>query len=390
MADHQTKPVGNSLAIVWRTLFLTMVLTPFFLGCEFKTGQEQEVESQTEQKIPEVEVYTVKNEEVPLISEQPGRTVAFNSAEVRPQVNGIVLKRKFKEGTLVEEGEELYEIDSAVYQANYDKAAANLKNLERTMERAKELHPTGAMSLQEYENALNEWERAKAELELARLDLVYCKVKAPLSGKIGFSKITVGALVANGQPEALAVIEQIDPIYVNLNPSVPNFLGNGQDLSSESDVRHPFWQNAKVKLVLENGTAYQHDGTVIVLDNHINEDTGTITLRAEFPNPEGILLPGMFVRAFVEEGIRQEGRLIPQQALCHDMKGESYVWIVGSDNKAEKRMIRAERNMGNFVLVDEGLDAGEKIVVEGLQYVAQGAEVNPIPTQNIERKDSFE
>ena len=325
-----------------------------------------------------------------MISEQPGRTSAFNIAEVRPQVNGIVLKRKFEEGTLVKEGQELYEIDSAVYQANHDKVTANLKNLEKTMERAKELQATRAMSVQEYEDALYGWQRAKADLELARLDLVYCKVKAPLSGKIGFSNITVGALVTNGQPQALAVIEQVDPIYVDLNPSVPHLLGKDQKKSDNGDARLPFWQNAKVKLVLENGSTYQHIGTVKVLDNHVNEDTGTITLRAEFPNPDGILLPGMFVRAFVEEGMRKEGRLIPQQSLCRDMKGEPYVWVIGPDNKAEMRMIRAERSIGNFLLVDEGINAGERVVAEGLQYLTKGVSVKPIPVKNIKRKNSFE
>ena len=390
MADYKTKRTDDFRMLFRGLLFLTLALVPVFSGCEFKTGQEQAVANPTEQKIPEVEVYTVVNEEVPLISEQPGRTSAFNIAEVRPQVNGIVLKRKFAEGTFVKEGQELYEIDSSVYQANHDKVTANLKNLEKTMERAKELQATRAMSVQEYEDALYGWKRAQADLELARLDLVYCKVKAPLSGKIGFSNITVGALVTNGQPQALAVIEQVDPIYVDLNPSIPHLLGKDQKKSENNDTRLPFWQNAKVKLVLENGSTYQHSGTVKVLDNHVNEDTGTITLRAEFPNPDGTLLPGMFVRAFVEEGMRKEGRLIPQQALCRDMKGEPYVWVIGSDNKAEMRMIRAERSIGNFMLVDEGLIAGERIVVEGLQFTVKDASVKPIPAKSIERKKLFE
>ncbi|MDO5580585.1 MAG: efflux RND transporter periplasmic adaptor subunit [Planctomycetia bacterium] len=395
MSDR-TAGVRGIRRILFEMIFFSVIflIMGVFEGCDFQ--KKSNSVPNPDSLVPEVEVYTVKPEAVPLISEQPGRTAAFNIAEVRPQVNGIVLKRKFAEGTFVNEGDELYEIDSSVYQANYEKVNANLHNLEKTMERAKELQETRAMSVQEYEDALYGWQRAKADLELARLDLVYCKVKAPLSGKIGFSNITVGALVTNGQPQALAVIEQIDPIYVDLNPSIPLLLGkdskSGKDPKKASGDQKslPFWQNAKVNLVLENGSKYKHSGTIKVLDNHVNEDTGTITLRAEFPNPEGTLLPGMFVRAFVEEGIRPDGCLIPQQAVCRNMKGEPYVWIIDKENKAEMRMIRTERSIGNFLLIGDGVAAGDRIVVEGLQYVVKGKSVEPLPAKNIVRKNSFE
>lgn len=240
------------------------------------------------------------------------------------------------------------------------------------------------MSVQEYEDALYGWQRAKADVDLARLDLLYCKVKAPLSGKIGFSNITVGALVTNGQAQALAVIEQLDPIYVNLNPSIPHLMRKNSDEKSTTKTL-PFWQNAKVTLVLENGEKYQHEGRIKVLDNHVKEDTGTITLRAEFPNPDKTLMPGMFVRAFIEEGIRQGGILIPQQALCRDMKGTPYVWVIGKDNKAQWRSIRTERCIGSFWLVDHGLSVGDRIVVEGLQYVKKDIQVNIVANKDFDR-----
>ncbi len=446
-------------------------------GCEkihwgSKASESPETSGAAEKPIPTVEYFTVTEEPVPLIQELPGRTSPFNVAEVRPQVTGIVLKRKFDEGSLVQEGQELYEIDSAVYQANYDKAVAHLNNWEKIMRRAQELQETRATSRQEFEDALYAWQKAKADVDLARINLVYCKVKAPLSGKIGFSNITVGALVTNGQECKMAVIQQLDPIYVDLNPSIPQILaenkankksknsvtdkskannsdkdsaagniagraavnntGNkdgsdkdgsdksndpkinkesasskkiltpsnqsvkqfsapkGNDLKNNRETILPFWRGARITLVLEDGSKYEYPGTIKVSDNHVQQDTGTITLRAEFPNPEGKLIPGMFVRTFVEEGIRKNGLLIPQQALCRDMKGEPYVWIIrAKDNKTEMRMIRSTRTIGNAWLVDEGLEGGDRIVVEGLQYVSRDTLVNPVKSVKIQLKKSF-
>ncbi len=327
-----------------------------------------------EAQAPTVEVYTVKSEPMPLLRELPGRTAAFNVAEVRPQVNGIILKRKFEEGALVEEGQELYEIDSSVYKANFDKATSNLESMERARQRAEQLRQSKTMSEQEYEDALYAWEIAKADLELARLDLEYCKVNAPLSGKIGRSTITVGALVTNGQPQEMAVIQQLDPIYVDLKPAVPQML-RMRHSPNESEERLPFWQGADVRLTLEDGSEYPHSGKIKFIDNHVQEDTGTVTLRAEIPNPEGALLPGMFVRASVEEGVRRDGKLIPQQGLLRDMKRNAYVWVVREDDTVERRDVQVSRALGNTWLVDSGLAAGERIIVEGVQFVEQNAKV---------------
>ncbi len=328
------------------------------------------------QETPKVEIFTVQSTTVPLVRTLPGRTAAFNVAEVRPQVNGIIKARKFEEGALVTEGQELYEIDDAVYKAHHDKAIANLRHLERTLKRAKTLQIDNTVSEQEYEESLYAWESAKADAELARLDLEYCKVKAPLSGKIGRSTITVGALVTNGQPQEMAVIQQTDPIYVDLNPDIPQMLRTRNAMEG-SDDRRPFWQGATVKLTLEDGTEYPHSGQIDFLDNRVQSDTGSVTLRAAIPNPDGHLLPGMFVRVSVEEGIRSDGKMIPQQAVLRDMKGNPYVWVVRQDDTVDKREIRTNRTIENTWLIDSGLEDGERIVVEGLQFVEQDGKVIP-------------
>ncbi|MDR1270066.1 MAG: efflux RND transporter periplasmic adaptor subunit [Planctomycetaceae bacterium] len=345
---------------------------------------EQRDEGQEVEVLPLVDVYTVKSETVPLVRKLPGRMSAFNVAEVRPQVNGIVLKRKFDEGSFVVEGQELYEIDDDVYQAHYNKAVANLNGLKRILQRAEKLRESLTVTEQEYEDALYSLEKAQAELELARLNLNYCKVKAPLAGKIGRSTITVGALVTNGQAQELAVIQQTDPIYVDLNPAVPQILQTQYAHKSNEDL-FPFWQGAAVTLTLEDGTQYPLSGKIKFLDNRVQENTGTVLLRAEIPNPDGALLPGMFVRAAVNEGSRRNGKLIPQQSLFRDAKGTPYVWVVGKDNIVEKRIVQVERTLGNTWLVDAGIEEGDRVVVEGTQFIEQNVKVNPQEATNLIR-----
>jgi membrane fusion protein (multidrug efflux system) len=346
-------------------------------GGQREGGQEVEV-------LREVDVYTVKSETVPLVSKLPGRIAAFNVAEVRPQVNGIVLKRKFDEGSFVVEGQELYEIDDAVYQAYYNKAVANLNSLKRILQRAEVLKESLTVTEQEYENALYSMEQAQAELELARLNLNYCKIKAPLAGKIGRSTITVGALVTNGQAQELAVIQQTDPIHVDLNPAIPQLLQT-QHAKHDNENVFKFWQGATVNLTLEDGTQYQFSGKIKFLDNHVQKDTGTVLLRAEMPNPDGVLLPGMFVRATINEGSRSNGKLIPQQSLFRDAKSQPYVWVVGKDNKVEKRYIQVDRTLGNMWLVEKGIDEGDRVIVEGTQFIEPNVKVNTREATNLIR-----
>ena len=337
---------------------------------------------------PEVGVYTVKSEPVPLSTELPGRTTAYRVAEVRPQVSGIVLKRIFEEGSAVREGDILYRIDPDTYKAAYDKAVANMENLERTAKRKASLKDSRTLSDQDYEDSLYAWEQAKADVELARLNLAYCQVKAPLSGKIGRSSITEGALVTNGQAQAMAVINQIDPIFVDLTPAMTQLL-KAEKTFRTGEAEPAFFQDADVRLTLEDGSVYPLAGKMKFLDNSVDQGTGTVTLRAEFPNPDGRLLPGMYVRARVQEGIVPDGMVVPQQALFRDIKGAPQVWVVNAENKVEVRGVKTSRTLGNTWLVTEGLAPGEKVVTEGLQRLANGLTVSPREAGNVDIKLAY-
>ncbi|MDL2259770.1 efflux RND transporter periplasmic adaptor subunit [Deltaproteobacteria bacterium OttesenSCG-928-K17] len=334
---------------------------------------------------PEVGVYIVKSEPIPLSTELPGRTTAFRVAEVRPQVSGIVLKRKFEEGAMVTEGQELYQIDPDVYKANYDKAVAHMENLEKVAKRKASLKDQKSISAQDYEDALYAWEQAKADVELARLNLVYTQVKASLSGRIGKSNITEGALVTNGQAQAMAVINQVDPIFVDLTPAMTQLLKIEKTFRS-GQADPAFLQDADVWLTLEDGSVYPLAGKIKFLNNEVDQSTGTVTLRAEFPNPGGRLLPGMYVRARVQEGVVQDGKIIPQQALVRGIKGQPQVWVVTGDNTVELREVKADRTLGNTWLVTDGLAPGDKVVTEGLQRLVAGMAVSPREATNVDLK----
>ncbi|MDR2441701.1 MAG: efflux RND transporter periplasmic adaptor subunit [Planctomycetaceae bacterium] len=374
---------------MYRIFFVIILYVAILFSCSGCNNSDSNEPLQNISSTPQVDVYVVESQTVPLIRKLPGRTVAFNVAEVRPQVNGIILKRKFKEGSLVQEGEELYEINNEVYQAHFDKVLAHLNCSERELQRAEKLKENRAISEQEYEDILYTLETAKADVELARLNLNYCKVNAPLHGKIGRSMISVGALVTNGQAQELAVIHQIDPIYVDLNPAVSQILQT-QNSQNGNENRLPFWQDAEVTLTLEDGSQYPFQGKIKFLDNHVQKDTGTVLLRAEVPNPNGILLPGMFIRTSVVEGVRYNGKLIPQQALFRNAKGSPYVWIVRPDNTVEIRHVQVERMFGNTWLIDTGIEEGERIVVEGTQFLGQGVKVIPRNVEHLELKTSFD
>lgn len=337
---------------------------------------------------PEVGVYIVKSEPIKLATELPGRTTAYRISEVRPQVSGIVLKRVFEEGAIVNEGEMLYQIDPNTYQATYQKAVANMENLERSSKRKASLKDSRTLSTQDYEDALYAYEQAKADVELARLNLEYCQIRAKLTGRIGRSSITEGALVVSGQSQAMAVINQIDPIFVDLTPAMTHLLKVGKTYRNEqSDPA--FLQNADVWLTLEDGSVYPLAGKMKFLDNAVDQSTGTVTLRAEFPNPDGRLLPGMYVRARVQEGVIADGKVIPQQALVRDIKGQPQVWVVNDQNVAEVRQVKAERTLGNTWLITDGLKSGDRVVTEGLQRLVNGMTVNPREAGNVDIKLAF-
>lgn len=362
----------------------SLLLSAFFIlpGCN-DAGQNAQAPP-----APTVGTYTVKSEAIAVSTELPGRTTAYRTAEVRPQVNGIVLKRKFEEGAIVQEGQELYQIDPDVYKANYSKAVANTENLERAAKRQARLKDQNSVSAQDYEDALYAWEKAKADVELARLNLVYTQVKAPLTGRIGKSNITEGALVTNGQAQVMAVINQIDPIFVDLTPAMTLLL-KVENSFRAGEAEPAFFQDADVWLTLEDGSVYPLAGKIKFLNNEVDQSTGTVTLRAEFPNPDGRLLPGMYVRARVQEGIVPDGKVIPQQALVRGIKGQAQVWVINEDNIAELREIKAERTIGNTWLVSGGLEPGEKVVTEGLQRLARGMTVSPREADNLDIKLAF-
>ncbi|EHO6336412.1 multidrug efflux RND transporter periplasmic adaptor subunit AcrA [Salmonella enterica] len=351
------------------------------------TGCDDKQDQQGGQQMPEVGVVTLKTEPLQITTELPGRTVAYRIAEVRPQVSGIILKRNFVEGSDIEAGVSLYQIDPATYQATYDsakgdlakaQAAANIAEL--TVKRYQKLLGTQYISKQEYDQALADAQQAtaavvaaKAAVETARINQAYTKVTSPISGRIGKSSVTEGALVQNGQASALATVQQLDPIYVDVTQSSNDFLRLKQELANGSLKQEN--GKAKVDLVTSDGIKFPQSGTLEFSDVTVDQTTGSITLRAIFPNPDHTLLPGMFVRARLQEGTKPTALLVPQQGVTRTPRGDATVLVVGADNKVETRQIVASQAIGDKWLVTDGLKAGDRVVVSGLQKVRPGAQV---------------
>ncbi|EAS7787161.1 multidrug efflux RND transporter periplasmic adaptor subunit AcrA [Salmonella enterica] len=351
------------------------------------TGCDDKQDQQGGQQMPEVGVVTLKTEPLQITTELPGRTVAYRIAEVRPQVSGIILKRNFVEGSDIEAGVSLYQIDPATYQATYDsakgdlaKAQADANIAELTVKRYQKLLGTQYISKQEYDQALADAQQAtaavvaaKAAVETARINLAYTKVTSPISGRIGKSSVTEGALVQNGQASALATVQQLDPIYVDVTQSSNDFLRLKQELANGSLKQEN--GKAKVDLVTSDGIKFPQSGTLEFSDVTVDQSTGSITLRAIFPNPDHTLLPGMFVRARLQEGTKPTALLVPQQGVTRTPRGDATVLVVGADNKVETRQIVASQAIGDKWLVTDGLKAGDRVVVSGLQKVRPGAQV---------------
>lgn len=363
---------------------LVSVLSIFlFAGCEKKKPQVQ---------IPEVSVITVQTQEVILTTELPGRTSPYRIAEIRPQVSGIILKRYFTEGSNVKAGEVLYQIDPSTYKAAYDNARAALSRAEATLqsvkaryERYQELIKVNAISKQEfddvkaqYEQTLSEIEALKAQVRNAQINLGYTKITAPISGRIGKSNVTEGALVTAYQAQELTRIQQLDPIYVDI-PQSTKELRELERRLEQGRLKYAGKEQNKVKIILEDGTVYPVEGTLQFKDVTVDPTTGSVTLRVIVPNPKGILLPGMFVRAVVKEGINKQAILVPQQAVFRDPKGNPFVYIVDRENKVQIRPIKVDRAIGDQWLVSEGLQVGEKVIIEGIQKIMPGVPVKPVP-----------
>lgn len=339
-------------------------------------------------KAPEVGVVTLKTAPLNVTTELPGRTASFRIAEVRPQVTGIILKRNFVEGSDITAGLSLYQIDPATYQAAYDSAKGDLVKAQAsaqvarvTVNRYKPLVGTNYISKQDYDTAASTAAQAdatvvaaKAAVESARINLAYTKVTSPISGRIGKSSVTEGALVTNGQADALATVQQLDPIYVDVTQSSNDFLRLKQELASGSIKQAN--GKAQVKLILDNGNEFSQTGTLEFSDVTVDETTGSITLRAVFPNPKDELLPGMFVRARLDEGVNENALLVPQQGITRNPRGDATAMVVGADNKVELRTLTTTQAIGDKWVVTDGLKSGDKIIVTGLQKIKPGVQVN--------------
>ena len=340
---------------------------------------------------PEVSVIVVKQERVALTMELPGRTSPYLIAEVRPQVNGIVQKRLFTEGGYVRAGQVLYQIDPAIYQAAFDSARASLSRAEANLTttrlkegRYKELIAINAVSQQEYDDIVAALKQAeadvagnKAAVETARINLAYTSVKAPISGRIGKSAVTDGALVTASQASALAVIQQIDPMYVDVTQSSADLLRLKNDMAT-GKLKKDGANQARVKLLLENGAPYPQAGTLKFSDVTVDQSTGSVTLRSLFPNRQNILRPGMYVRAIVEEGAIEKAILVPQQAVTRDPQGNAVAMVVDSSEKVAPRVLKADRTIGDKWLVGEGLKPGDRVIMEGLMKVRPGMPVKAV------------
>ena len=342
----------------------------------------QESSAPQPQQTPQVGVITLEAKPFTLTSEVPGRTSAYRIAEVRPQVNGIIQKRLFTEGSEVKAGQQLYQIDPATYEAAFKSAQATQLSTKSLADRYKLLVADKAVSQQAYDEARAAGLQADAALEQARIDLRYTKVMAPISGRIGRSAVTEGALVSNGQANAMATIQQLDPIYVDVTQSSKELLRLRRDLA-EGRLQKASDSAAKVALKLEDGSRYAHEGTLEFSEVAVDESTGSVTLRAVFPNPDHLLLPGMFVHAELLSGVKQNAILAPQQGVTRNQRGEPTAMVVGADNKVELRVLKADRTAGSAWLVEEGLNEGDRLITEGLQFVQPGAEVKAVPASNV-------
>jgi len=360
-------------------------------GCE----QNQQANAPARQPTP-VGVIKLTSQPLTLTKELPGRVTASRVAQIRPQVNGIVQTRLFTEGAEVKKGQALYQIDPATFEAQIasskaaiSKAQANIANAKAKSDRYAELLEIKAVSQQDYDEADANYKSAQADLltaqaqlKTAQININYSKVSSPISGQIGKSNVTAGALVSANQTTALATVTQLDPIYIDLTQSsreltrLKKAIANGElnkDLTSQS----------KVELKMEDGSVYPHQGTLQFSEVIVDPSTGSVTLRAEFPNPEKLLLPGMYVRAVIVEGVKANAILVPQRGVSRNSKGEPTAMVVSKNNTVEARVLKTDRTVGSNWLVTSGLNDGDQVIVEGLQKIAPGAPVNAVPAESI-------
>ena len=418
---------------VYKPLRCIVVLVAL-LGGILLGGCDRSTQSQPPPTVPEVATVTVKPQKVVLTTELPGRTAAFRIAEIRPQVSGLIQKRLFTEGSDVKAGQVLYQIDPAPFQAALDNATANLAVMRKSADRARAALEAGiagvsrqrailelartnrrrfedafkdrAVSTSQRDQAVTnanvaeatlraaeaqvESDRAavavaegtihqaEAAVETVRINLGYTKITAPISGRIGRSNVTEGAIVTAYQPIPLATIQQLDPIYVDVPQSTTELLRLKRSLK-DGRVNQNGKNQSKVKLLMEDGTAYPLEGTLQFRDVTVDPRTGSVILRVVFPNPKGVLLPGMFVRAVVKEGVNEQAILIPQEGVPRDRKGNPFALIVDAESKVGHRMLTLDRAIGDKWLVSSGLAPGDRVIVEELQRVRPGMPVKVVP-----------
>lgn len=369
-----------------------LLLIPLFFSSVIITACDNKPAVKTTME-PEVGVVTLAPSSVNIKSELPGRALAFEIAEIRPQVGGIIIKRNFVEGDKVSKGESLYQIDPAPLQARLDsakgalaKAQATANNVRLTLNRQSALIQSNYVSRQDYDTTrsqLNEAQAnvavAKADLEQATINLRYANVTSPIDGISGKSSVTVGALVTANQENSLVTVQRLDPIYVDLTQSVQDFLrlkeekANGKIAQQQGKI--------PVELMLENGKPYRHTGTLEFSDPAVDETTGSLTLRAVFPNPEGEILPGMYVTALLDEGSQQNVLMVPQQGITHNEQGKATALILDQENVVQLREINAVKAVGNQWLVTAGLRPGDRVIVSGLQRIRPGSKARVLPSK---------
>ena len=417
----------------YKPLRCIVVFAGLFAGL-LPAGCDRSTQSQGPPPVPEVATVTMQPQKVVLTTELPGRTAAFRIAEIRPQVSGLIQKRLFTEGSDVKAGQVLYQIDPAPFQAALDNATANLAVMRKSADRARAALQAGiarvtqqratldlaltnrrrfqdafkdkAVSASQRDQAVTnanvaeatlraaeaqlESDReavavaeaaihqAEAAVESARINLSYTKIIAPISGRIGRSSVTEGAIVTAYQPVPLATIQQLDPIYVDVAQSTTELLRLKRRLE-EGHLNYDGTNQGKVKLLMEDGTAYPQEGTLQFRDVTVDPTTGSVILRVVFPNPEGNLLPNMFVRAVIKEGVKEQAMLVPQQGVARDRKGNPFALIVSAEGKVGLRMLTLDRAVGDKWLVTAGLAPGDRVIVEGMQRVRPGMAVKVVP-----------
>lgn len=363
-----------------RPLIASFLLSPLLLAaCSAEAPSEPP-------PAPAVNYVTLATRPVTLTRQLPGRTSAYVVAEVRPQVTGIVEERLFDEGALVAEGQPLYQLDDATYRAAWNSAKATLARAKATVdvarlnaERAEELIKVDAISKQEYDDATAVLRQAEADVGVAEaqvastaVELRYARISSPIEGRIGKSTVTRGALVTADQSQPLTTVQQLDPIYVDVNQSASELLELRRQLADKM-VRRT--EGVPVTILLEDGTEYEHGGELTFSDVAVNPMTGSYALRAVVPNPDHLLMPGMYVRAVISNAVLDEGLLVPQQGIARDPGGNANAMVLTDDNKVEQRTVTVRRAVGNDWLVESGLSAGDRVIVEGLQKIQPGMQV---------------